>query len=421
MPKRLGRSDREHGAPVTSLEPPRFGLRRCIAVCGLIAVGLVLWSLAGSEPPEAAATVRERSAPRRPAPPISAPVAVPEPLAPQPPARPNHAPRITSATLDRTHLCPGESTMLRMTAEDFDDTDLRYRAIYLSAALGGPRFGFGRWLRFVAPEAPGTYGLVAVVEDPSRARDEAELVVVVDECSSRPPLDAAQLRIVHTELDAMVHEFDLGEARDRALEAGKALEVRRWYFGDGTTAEGGLSVRHHYPVVLGRRYSYYLVQVDVHVDGVPARIEYGLSFYSYAAANLEAGYVALAADVERGDDSRASIDYVVTFSNLTPFSASAAEFEVVCFDAAGVPKEKWRERLDLIVPGETSMEQTLQLDRRRCPGGASYELFGWADGGYAVGGLWSYRLRPSAHEGDPRAARAQARLVLGASVPSTVP
>jgi hypothetical protein len=168
-------------------------------------------------------------------------------------------------------------------------------------------------------------------------------------------------------------------------------------------------------VVLNRRYSYYLVQADVSVDGSPARIEYGLSFYSYAAANLEAGYVALAADVERGDDSAASVDYVVTFSNLTPFSAWAREFEVNCLDRAGLPREKWRERLDLTVPGETSLEQSLQLDRQRCPGGASYELFGEADGGYAVGGLWSYKLRPSAPIADARAARERARLVLGAA------
>lgn len=407
---------------MTSRKPLRFRPRHWIAACGLIALGLVLWSLAGSESADLTAIPRERSSPARPGRPISAPVAAPEALAPPDAlAPPNQAPRITSATLDHTHLCPGQATMLRITAEDPDDTDLRYRATYLSAALGSPRFGFGRWLRFVAPDAPGTYGLVAVVEDPSRTRDEAALEVVVDDCSSPPPFEAAELRIRHTELDAMVHEFDLSDARDRALAAGKAFEVRRWHFGDGATHEGGLAARHHYPVVLGRRYSYYLVQADVNVDGVPSRIEYGLSFYSYAAANLEAGYVALAADVERGDDARASIDYVVTFSNLTPFSASAAEFDVVCLDAGGVPREKWRERLDLIVPGESSMEQTLQLDRPRCPGGASYELFGTADGGYAVGGLWSYRLRPSAPQGDRRAARAQARLVLGAAVPSTGP
>jgi hypothetical protein len=164
--------------------------------------------------------------------------------------------------------------------------------------------------------------------------------------------------------------------------------------------------------VLQRRYSYYLVRADVSIDGAPARIEYGLTMYSYAAANLDAGYVALAADVERGDDSGFAIDYVVTFSNLTPFSAWAREFELVCLDAAGLPRERWREPLDLTVPGEASLEQTLTLDRKRCPGGANYELFGEAQGGYAVGGLWSYRLRPTAREPDARRARARARRVL---------
>jgi hypothetical protein len=174
--------------------------------------------------------------------------------------------------------------------------------------------------------------------------------------------------------------------------------------------------------VLNRRYAYYLVQADVSVDGVPERIEYGLSSYSYVAANLQAGYVALSADVERGDDAGASIDYVVTFSNLTPLSAWAREFEVVCLDAAGVARETWREPLALTVPGETSLEQSLQLDRRRCPGGASYELFGEAEGGYAVGGLWSYKLRPSAPVTDVRGARQRARLALGsAPVPRAAP
>jgi hypothetical protein len=72
----------------------------------------------------------------------------------------------------------------------------------------------------------------------------------------------------------------------------------------------------------------------------------------------------------------------------------------------------WREPLELTVPGETSLEQTLTLDRGRCPGGANYELFGEAQGGYAVGGLWSYRLRPTAREPDAERARARARRVL---------
>jgi hypothetical protein len=398
---------------------PGFGVRHLIALLGLLVLGTALWSLAGSDAPEPPVVRRERPAPARSARPIQSPSQSPSQLPSLPESKPasapNQAPHITSATLDKSHLCPGESTFLRITAEDADDTDLRYRATYLSAALGAPRFGFGRWLRFQAPEQAGSYGLVAVVEDPSRARDEVPLLVVVDDCEGPAPFDPAELSIRHTELDAMVHEFDLSEARNLAREAGKVLEVQRWHFGDGATFEGGLSARHHYPVVLNRRYSYYLVQADVSVDGNPARIEYGLSFYSYVAANLEAGYVALAADVERGDDSATSVDYVVTFSNLTPLSAWAREFEVVCLDRAGLPREKWRERLDLTVPGETSLEQSLQLDRQRCPGGASYELFGEADGGYAVGGLWSYKLRPSAPIADPRAAREQARLLLGAA------
>jgi hypothetical protein len=407
---------------VIQRERPRFGLRHAIALLGLIAIGIALSSLTGSDAHEPSVARRERPTAARSALSIPTPSEGPQLPPPKPASAPNQAPHITSATLDRTHLCPGESTFLRVTADDADDADLRYRATYLSAALGAPRFGFGRWLRFQAPDQAGTYGLVAVVEDPSRARDEVPLEVVVDECDSPPPFDAAQLSIRHTELDAMVHAFDLSEARDRAREAGKVLEVQRWHFGDGATLDGGgLSARHHYPVVLNRRYSYYLVQADVSVDGTPARIEYGLSFYSYAAANLEAGYVALAADVERGNDSMTSVDYVVTFSNLTPLSAWAREFEVVCLDAAGLPREKWRERLDLTVPGETSLEQTLQLDRGRCPGGASYELFGEADGGYSVGGLWSYKLRPSVPIADLRAARARARLVLGATATPLAP
>jgi hypothetical protein len=236
--------------------------------------------------------------------------------------------------------------------------------------------------------------------------------VVVEVCEGHPDV-GTELRIRHTELDAMVHEFDLREAQRRARAAGKELSVLRWSFGDGASAGTGLTARHHYPVVLDRRYSYYLVQADVRLDGEPLRIEYGLSFYSYAAANLEAGYVALAADVERGDDAGESIDYVVTFSNLTPFAAWARELELTCLDAAGVPTARWRERLDLTVPGEVSLEQTLQLDRVRCPGGARYELFGEADGGYAVGGLWSYRLRPRTAPKDPGEVRRRARLSLG--------
>jgi hypothetical protein len=215
----------------------------------------------------------------------------------------------------------------------------------------------------------------------------------------------------HSELDAIVHEFDLSDAAARARAAGKRLEVVRWHFGDGATLAGGLRARHRYPVVLERRYSYYLVRADVSVDGAPAHIEHGLALYSYAAANLEAGYVALAADVERGDDSGAVIEYVVTFSNLTQLSAWARELELVCLDSAGLPRERWREPLDLTVPGDTSLEQTLTLDRGRCPGGANYELFGDAQGGYAVGGLWSYRLRPTARP-DGAGARDRARRVL---------
>jgi hypothetical protein len=333
----------------------------------------------------------------------------------------NATPHITRATLDEPVLCTGQSTLLRIEAEDPDDTDLRYQAMYLSPASGAPRFGFGRWLRFVAPEHAGRYGLVAVVEDPSRARDELPLEVVVENCDSRPELDPAELRMRHTELDAMVHEFDMNEARERARDAGKELRVLGWHFGDGESASASLTARHHYPVVLDRRYAYYLVTADVSLDGVPLTVEYGLSFYSYAAANLDSGYVALAADVARGDDKSPSVEYVVTFSNLTPFAAWARELEVTCLDAAGLPEARWRERLDLTVPGETSLAHVVRLDRKRCPGGASYELFGEADGGYAVGGLWSYRLRPTLPVADRNAARERARLVLGtAALPAAV-
>ena len=113
-----------------------------------------------------------------------------------------------SAALDRNHLCPGESTFLRMTADDPDDDDLRYRGTLLSPVFGAPRFGFGRWLRFEAPERAGRYDLIAVVEDAARARDEVPLEVVVDDCPSPPPFDASQLTMRHCELDSMVHEFD---------------------------------------------------------------------------------------------------------------------------------------------------------------------------------------------------------------------
>jgi hypothetical protein len=387
--------------------------RLSLGLALVIGVGVGLLGLGGSTPvpapapPQPAVTAVHRAPPRAPA---------PAALAPRPPlqrrASPNRAPRILNAALDRTHLCPGESTFLRVTADDPDDDDLRYRATLLAPTFGAPRFGFGRWLRFEAPERAGRYGLIAVVEDAAHARDEVPLEVVVDDCPTPPPFDASQLAMRHAELDAMVHEFDLTEAAARAHEAGKRLEVVRWQFGDGATQRGGLRARHQYPVVLQRRYSYYLVRADVSVDGAPARIDYGLTLYSYAAANLDAGYVALAADIERGDDSGPAIDYVVTFSNLTPFSAWARDFEIVCLDGAGLSKERWREPLDLTVPGETSLEQTLTLDRERCPGGASYELFGEAEGGYAVGGLWSYRLRPTAREPDAERARARARSVL---------
>jgi hypothetical protein len=400
----------------------RSRLRAGLLVFGLLASALVLLNLGGPGEKPSSVARRERASSPRPTSTLaeapSAPPAAPvEAVAP----RPNLPPRLTEATLDRTHLCPGESTFLRITAEDPDDTDLRYQVTYVSAALGSPRFGFGRWVRYQAPAAAGTYGLIAVVEDPSRARDELPLEVVVEDCATPPAFSASQLRIHHTELDAQVHEFDLDEARERAREAGKEFEVVRWKFGDGETLPGTLRARHRYATVLDRRYSYYLIQADVRIDGTPDRIEYGLPFYSYAAANLQSGYVALAADVERGDDRKSSVDYVVTFSNITPFSASANEFEVTCLDAAGLPRARWSERLDLTVPGETSLEQTLQLDRGRCPGGASYELFGEAEGGYAVGGLWSYKLRPTAPVTDAREARQRARLVLGAAPQPAAP
>jgi hypothetical protein len=398
----------------------RLGLRHRIGLFCSVLLGLAILCRGGPDAVEPASPRRERPRATRAPVPIGSPSPSPSPaltaLAPGrrgPPS--NRSPRITRATLDRQHLCPGQSTFLRVDAEDPDDGDLRYRAIYHSATFGGPRFGFGRWLRFEAPEAPGTYGIVAVVEDPSRARDEVPLEVVVDDCDGPVPFEASELRMRHTELDAQVHEFDLDLALERARRSGPELEVVGWHFGDGTTHTASVHVRHRYPVVLDRRYSYYLVQAEVTVDGAPARIEYGLSFYSYAAANLHAGYVALAADVERGGDSADLIEYVVTFSNLTPFSAWAKEFELMCFDEAGVPRQKWREPLELTIPGETSLEQTLVLDRRRCPGGANYELFGEAEGGYAVGGLWSYKLRPSEPIRDHHAARERARLVLGAS------
>jgi hypothetical protein len=395
-------------------ERSRLGWRQRVALFCAIVLGLAIFCFGGSDAVEPPSTQRQRPLTKRTPGPIRAREESPKPLASSKRAAPsNRPPRITHAALDRSRLCPGQSTFLRMAAEDSDDSDLRYRAIYHAATFGAPRFGFGRWLRFEAPEAPGTYGILAVVEDPSRARDEVPLEVVVEDCASPAPFDASELRIRHTELDAQVHEFDLGPALEHARRSGKSLEVVRWHFGDGETLAGTDRARHQYPVVLDRRYSYYLVQADVTIDGAPERVEYGLSFYSYAAANLHAGYVALAADVERGTDSTDVIQYVVTFSNLTPFSAWARDLELVCLDAGGVPREKWREPLDLTIPGEASLEQTLELDRRRCPGGASYELFGEADGGYAVGGLWSYKLRPTQPVSDRRAARERARLVLG--------
>lgn len=393
--------------------------RRWLALLALLGLGALLFGLRGEPAVEGAAPAPRSARPRlvRAESPATPPItAAPDEKAPAPNARP----RITSAALDRAHLCPGESTFLRMSAEDADDVDLRYQVTYVSQALGTPRFGFGRWVRFQAPERAGRYGVIAVVEDPERARDEVPLELVVDDCGDAPPpFDSSALRILHTELDAVTHEFDLSAARERARAAGKTLAVSRWSFGDGTTAAGTLVARHQYPLVMDRRYSYYLVRADVQLDGAPERIEYGLSFYSYAAANLQAGYVALAADVERGDDTLQKISYVVTFSNVTPLSAWAREMELECLDAAGLPREKWREPLDLTVPGETSLEQTLQLDRERCPGGGSYELFGEAEGGYAVGGLWSYKLRPSAPVTDVREARARARRV--SSAPTAVP
>jgi hypothetical protein len=347
--------------------------------------------------------------PGKPAPQPSVPASEPAP-----PRQLNAAPHITSAALDRSHLCPGESTFLRVTAEDSDDSDLRYQAKFLSPHRGTPLFGFGRWIRYQAAEQPGAYEIVSFVEDPRGARDSVTLGVVVDDCPPRgeSDFDPASLRIEHRELDAQVHSFDLKGARERAVRAGKKFEVSSWSFDDGTSAGAELEIQHHYPVVLERRYSYYLVHADVRIDGVPRRIEYGLTFYSYAAANLKSGYVALAADVERGDDTRPSVEYVVTFSNLTPYLAEAREFDVVCLDAAGLPRDRWQEPLGLAVPGESSLQQTLQLDRQRCPGGASYELYGEAEQGFRVGGLWSYKLRPSARPDTGQGTRERVRGVL---------
>jgi hypothetical protein len=346
---------------------------------------------------------------------------------PRGPKKPNASPRILSAALDRSSLCPGESTWLRVSAEDPDDSDLRYQARYFSPELGRPVFGFGRWIRYQAPRRPGRYEVVPFVTDPSGARDSMTLGVTVEPCERAPGLSASELVIGHRELDAQTHQFDLGTARRRAESAGKSFEVRGWRFGDepsgaeknraeknsvGMSLAGKLEVRHRYPVVLGQRYSYYLVQAEVSIDGERRRLEYGLTFYSYVAANLKGGYVALAADVERGRDQSQQIEYTVTFSNPTPFAAYAREYEQVCLDEAGVPRLRRREPLDLTIPGDDALEQTFELDRAECPGGATYELFGETTGGYRTGGLWSYKFRPRAQPEDPAAARARAREVL---------
>jgi hypothetical protein len=387
-----------------------FRLRRALALSALMAtligVGTTLFS-EPSHPPPAALQREAGPVPREPRVERSAPAKA-EPLRPAP-KRPNTPPQILSATLDRNHVCPGETTFLRVTAEDTEDLDLKYQSATYSPTLGTRLFGFGRWQRYQAASRPGRYELVSTVIDPSGARDAVSLELFVDDCPPRSDFDARELTIMHRELDSQVHEFDLSEAEDKAIQAGKRFELVRWTFGDGATATSGLSVRHLYPIVLDRRYSYYLVQADVAIDGQPQRIEYGLNFYSYAAANLKGGYVALAADVERGDDTGPSIDYVVTFSNPTPYAADAQQFQVVCLDASGLPHGAWREDLALTVPGQTSLEQTLSLDRARCPGGATYELFGEAEGGYKVGGLWSYKLRPSIPAGDVKAARESIR------------
>jgi hypothetical protein len=358
-----------------------------------------------------------RPAPRARPEPAEPGQARPAPSAAAPPrelthVRTNTPPRIISAALDRSRLCPGESTLLRVTAEDAEDTDLRYQAKFLDPQRGTPLFGFGRWLRYEAASQPGQYAIVSFVQDPEGGRDSVSLSVVVEDCPQQTGFDAGLLRIEHRELDAQVHAFDLRRAERGAREAGKVLKVLSWNLGDGTSAGPELALRHHYPVVLSRRYSYYLVQAEISLDGVPRRLEYGLTFYSYAAANLKSGYVALAADVERGDDTRPAIEYVVTFSNLTPFLAEAREFDVICLDAAGLPRDRWQEPLHLTVPGESSLEQSLQLDRERCPGGATYELFGEAEAGHKTGGLWSYKLRPSTGPAADAAARNRARAVL---------
>ena len=396
------------------MTPERARLARGLALLTTLVLAVLLFGWQPAAPQAPAGTPEPTPRPLRRA--HVTPPTAPAPTmaaAPTPRQKRNATPTLASATLDRTLLCPGESTFLRMDGRDADDDDLRYQATLVSATLGTPRFGFGRWIRIDAPPEAGRYQVIAAVEDPARARAERALELRVETCDAPAPFDASQLRIQHEELDAAVHELSLSLARDVARRAGKTLEVVRWQFGDGSSGPGEIRTRHSYPIEMGRRHSYYLVTAEVSLDGEPARVEYGLSTYSYAAANLQAGYVALAADVERGDDSDDVVSYVVTFSNVTPYSALARELELTCLDAAGVPQARWREPLDLGVPGESSLEQTLQLDRRRCPGGASYELFGEADGGYAVGGLWSYKLRPSAPAGDARQARERARRVLG--------
>ena len=94
----------------------------------------------------------------------------------------NIPPRILSATIDKKAVCKGESTFVRVKAEDPDDKDLQYQIAYFWPSARRTLFSFGRWTRWRAPPFPGSYEILAFVEDGRGGRAEARLQVKVDDC-----------------------------------------------------------------------------------------------------------------------------------------------------------------------------------------------------------------------------------------------
>ena len=322
----------------------------------------------------------------------------------------NAPPRIISATVDKPVVCRRESTMLRVEAEDPDDLELKYNAMSFSPTLGRPVYLFGRWVRWTAPAMAGTFEILPFVEDEHGGIARTAVQVVVEDCDFDPDkFDPDTLRITATPLDVRRYQFDLETATQQVEAAGHKLSIVGWHFGDGETAAGAVKVTHDYPIVFDTRYTYFLIQAEIEIDGEPHLLEHGLTYYSYPAANLKAGYVALAVKVDVTDESESRARLTATFYNVTPYAAHGELVKISCLGPGAVPIKEDKRAMSIEVPGDGHAVKKFEVDLEDCPGGTKFELFGKAEGGYNVGGLWHYFTKTEQTGDMDEAERAAAR------------